>query len=314
MLKKTLLLLIFCFSALSPLGAMEEIVKAGQIDICYETFGKKSNPALLLIMGSGSQGILWPEPFCQKLAEAGFFVIRYDNRDTGFSTLFDFEKDPYTLLDMAKDSVALLDALKIEKAHLVGISMGGPIAELIAVHFPQRVHTMTLLATSCDFRPCYIAIENLPREEGLLSGPTADYLAWMRDLKDNVPKTAKEKLEQQLVGWRMISGSVFPFDEALYRGIMKTVQERTCSTTGQFNHYNATKRSLDLIRETPAQVAVPTLVVHGTEDPIFPPDHGEALAKKIKGAKYILIQGMGHVPVSAVFDLLVQKIEELSHF
>ena len=113
----------------------DEIAFANGIHICYETFGQKSQPSLLLIIGGCCQGIMWPREFCELLAQ-NFFVIRYDHRDTGYSSCFDFKTGPYTILDLAKDAIGLLDALDVDKAHLCGLSMGGPIAELMAAHYP----------------------------------------------------------------------------------------------------------------------------------------------------------------------------------
>ena len=142
----------------------EGIASVNTINTWYETFGKKNNPALLLIMGACTQGILWTTEFCELLSARGFFVIRYDHRDVGLSTYFNFEKEPYDLLDMAKDAVGLLDYLKISSAHLLGLSIGGPIAELISIHFSDKVLTLTLIATSYDFRPMNRAYAGLPEE------------------------------------------------------------------------------------------------------------------------------------------------------
>jgi pimeloyl-ACP methyl ester carboxylesterase len=306
MLKKILLLLLFSFSAL--LQAEEKIAQAGPVEICYETFGQESDPAILLIMGGGCQGVYWPEPLCQGLAQAGYFVIRYDNRDTGLSTLIDFEKDPYTLLDMAKDGLALLDALNIEKAHLVGLSMGGPIAELMAASAPERVQTLTLVATSCDFRPLLLTVANQPVPQGLLSNPLPHYLAWLKQMQ-NPPEGDEKQAQLELSGWKLLSGDFF--DEKLISSIVQTAKERERSSSTIANHLKAMELSFDLIREVPALVTVPTLVVHGSEDAIFPPDHGKALADSIKNSRHILISGMGHAPSLALLVLVVGNIEEL---
>ena len=120
---------------------------------------------------------MWPTEFCEKLADTGFYVIRYDHRDTGFSAYCDFEKNPYTLLDMAKDGAGLLDSIGVQKAHVVGLSMGGPITELIAVNFPEKVLSITLMATSPDFRPMNLAFAGCLPKRGrslLLAHPTCN--------------------------------------------------------------------------------------------------------------------------------------------
>jgi pimeloyl-ACP methyl ester carboxylesterase len=146
-------------------------LSAGEVEIWYETFGKKEEPAVLLISGATAQGSMWPSEFCQKLAGKGFFVIRYDHRDTGRSTHIDYETEPYDLLDMAKDASELLDKLAVKRAHLVGSSLGSAIAQILSVHYPDKVSSMTLMATTADSRPLHLALQGLPAEEGTLPPP-----------------------------------------------------------------------------------------------------------------------------------------------
>lgn len=115
------------------------IAKANNIDIWYETFGNINDEPLLLIMGGCCQGILWPTEFCKQLAASGFYVIRYDHRDTGLSTYFDYEKHPYDIRDLTEDAIGLIDYLKIKKCHAVGLSMGGPISELLSIKYPSKL-------------------------------------------------------------------------------------------------------------------------------------------------------------------------------
>jgi 10-carbomethoxy-13-deoxycarminomycin esterase len=287
-----------------------QIAKTEGIDIWYETFGKKSDPAFLLIMGGLSQGILWPTEFCEKLAKSGFFVIRYDHRDSGFSSCFNFEKSPYNLLDMAKDGVHLLDYLDIEKAHLLGLSMGGPIAELISVHFPKRVLTLTLQATSVDFRPSSLAYDRQYPNDITLSRPKEIYLNWMHTFLKLPPQTDEEVLEQRVLCWSILNGSQSPFEEDLYREIHREFLSRLKHPESLFNHLDAIKNSFELIQKAPQLVKTQTLIFHGSEDPIFPPDHGEALAKAITGSKFVFVQGMGHVPNSYFYDKVIDGIKE----
>lgn len=182
-----------------------EMTKSNDIDIWYETFGDKNDPALLLVMGGCSQGVLWPIELCQQFVDNGFYVIRYDNRDTGFSTCFDYQKEPYDLLDMAKDAAGLLDSLGIGKAHVLGFSMGGSISELLSVHFPEHVFTLTLISTSCDFRPLNLAIAGLPPEEGALPPPRMSFLVTTHEFLKFSPQTFEEKLEQRIALWNYIT-------------------------------------------------------------------------------------------------------------
>ena len=142
-----MLLNFFILMSMLPffsLHSESNIAHANGIDIWYETFGTPTDPAYLLITGGGGcQGILWPTYFCERLAKEGFYVIRYDNRDSGFSTCFDFNTNPYTLSDIAKDAIGLLDFLRIEKAHVFGLSMGGLVAKIMAAHYPQRIFSIS---------------------------------------------------------------------------------------------------------------------------------------------------------------------------
>ena len=191
-------------------GSEEHIAKANGIEIWYETFGEKENPSLLLIMGARGQGILWPTELCEQLAKENFYVIRYDHRDTGYSTCFDYEKNPYDLLDMAKDGIGLLDYLGIDKAHLWGLSMGGPIAELMAVHSPQRVFTITLMATSCDFRPASLAFDDMYPQDIVLSRPKEVYLNLTQRFFQSQSRTEEEILEERVLRWSILNGSEVP--------------------------------------------------------------------------------------------------------
>jgi len=286
-----------------------QIANVNGIKIWYETFGQKKNPAFLLIMGGCCQGILWPSEFCQRLADEGFFVIRYDNRDTGLSSCFDFEKHPYSLLDMTKDAIGLLDHLKINRAHVFGLSMGGPIAQLMAVHYPQRILSIALVATSCEFRPMNLAYAGLPAEENSLSRPKDVYLKWMQEFQQNIPQNPEEALEQRLVCWRILSGSVVPFEEDRYRELHRLFLDRQKYPEAMKNHLFVCKNSEELIRSVSSQVRVPTVIFHGSEDAIFPIDHGEKLSQTIPRSKFIPVHGLGHILNCAFYDLLIKELK-----
>lgn len=300
--------LIICLNC--SLGAGSGIAKANGINIWHETFGDEKDPALLLVMGGLCQGILWPTEFCEQLSEAGFYVIRYDHRDSGYSTCFDFKKQPYNLLDMAKDAVGLLDFLKIEKAHVLGLSMGGPIVELLSVHFPKRVLTLTLMASSCDFRPCTLAFEQVYPTDLTLSKPKDAYLKWMHGFVNRAPQTFDEQLQDRVKAWSILNGTITPFEERKYREIHAEFLSRLRYPESMLNHIQAIKNSFEMILEVPSKVRVPTLVIHGTEDPLLPPDHGEALSRAINDSRYVLVQGMGHVLNQQFYDLIVKEVQQ----
>lgn len=167
----------------SSLGASGQMTTSNGIELWYETFGEKENPALLMVAGGGVA-----KGFCEQLADAGL------------STCFDFAKHPYDLLDLAKDEMGLLDALLIEKAHVCGLSMGEPVEELMSVYFPERVATLTLISTSCDFRPFTLACDGASIEEFSLSGPQETYLTWIREFIEHPVSDFESTLQARISG------------------------------------------------------------------------------------------------------------------
>lgn len=286
------------------------IAQANHIEIWYDTFGHTHNQPLLLIMGACAQAILWPVTFCQKLADAGFYVIRYDHRDSGFSTSVDFEKNPYNLNDMMRDAIGLLDYLKIQKFHVVGLSLGGPMSELLAVHYPDRVQSLSLISTSCDFRPLNLALAGLPVEKNSLSYPLSPYLNWMKKFLETPPKDEQEHLALRLEGWRILNGNQLPFEEEEQKAMQQQFLNRLRYPLGMTNHVRVCQNSEAIIQKIPYQVQVPTTVFHGSEDPIFPPDHGQALAQAIQNSRYIPLDGMGHILNGYFDDIMVAAITE----
>lgn len=299
-------------SGLPLMAGQGQLAKANNIDIWYETFGEKENPAVLLIMGGSCQGILWPRAFCDMLANAGFYVIRYDHRDMGFSSHFDFEEKPYDVMDMTKDAVGLLDFIGVTKAHLFGVSLGSFIAELMAVHFPERVHSILLIGSTCDIRPMNRAYADLPIEENvILSPPAPDYLAWRKYRMQFAPQTEEEKLESRMQGWNKANGQTVPLDEKTNQEINKEFLSRLQHPTGLVNHLKLLQceSTETLVQTTPSKVKIPTVILHGSEDPVFPSDHGEALKKAIENSEYLLIEGMGHIPNDHFYDLYVDILK-----
>jgi pimeloyl-ACP methyl ester carboxylesterase len=275
----------------------EQIVKSNGIELWCEDFGDPRDPALLLVMGAGGQAIHWPEDFCETLAAAGRYVIRYDNRDTGQSTCFDFAKSPYTLADMARDAVGLLDAFGIGRAHVAGASMGGMIAQTLALEHRERLHTITSIMSSPLARSAIPAI--FTGRGGALPGAApkvVEVIAWQ---EANPPRTPEERIASELRMWRVLAGSGEPFDEAAVRAREERVMARAKHPDAARNHGLAIGASPDRT-EALRGVTTPTLVIHGADDPILPLPHGRATADAIPGAKLLVIEGMGHdVPLFA---------------
>jgi pimeloyl-ACP methyl ester carboxylesterase len=263
----------------------EGYVETNGIRLWYEDLGDPDGDAVVLIMGATASAISWPQELLDALTAAGLRVVRFDNRDIGLSTHVDYATEPYTLDDMATDTAGLLDALGIDRAHFVGASMGGMISQVMAIRFPDRVRSLALLITS-------------PGPDDRLS-PTSDAVVAIA----NRPATTAAELEQRSVDvWRVLTGSRFPFEEARYREL--AVMDAARGTNPNSAHGIAVFTAPSRI-EALATVGVPTLIVQGTEDPIFPFDHGEALAKAIPGSTFVTWEGVGHeVPAPLAPDLL----------
>lgn len=283
------------------------IVKNQDLELWTESFGDNSNPPLLLIMGSGGQGVLWPVEFCEQLVQKGFFVIRYDHRDTGLSTAFNFFTQPYTLLDMANDAIHILDHYGIEKAHIVGASLGGAVAMLLGAHHADRVRSLTLMVTTIDMRPCLDAFQGLNRNHSL-PGPNASVLAAAREYILNPPTTLEEKIEVHIKGAQINGGSI-PIDTELCRELATLAFTRTDKQDSAFNHIQAIIRSHELHAAAPSKITAVTHIIHGADDPLFPVAHGEATHAAIAGSTLSIIPGMGHNFANRqLFEPLINEI------
>jgi pimeloyl-ACP methyl ester carboxylesterase len=182
----------------------ERIIKANGIEIWTEDFGEASHIPILLIMGATAQGIRWPTPFCQQLADKNRYVIRYDHRDTGQSSCFDYAETPYTLADMADDAVGVLDAYDIAKAHIVGLSMGGMIGQIMAIEHPDRIHSLVSISSSPANGSQAVAITGFEP----LPPPTPKYHEVIRAWALDPPQTREEHIALQLRLFRALTGTL----------------------------------------------------------------------------------------------------------
>jgi len=283
-------------------------VKANGIEIVYDAFGEPSAPPLLLIQGLSMQMICWDEEFCTQLAAQGYWVIRFDNRDVGLSTKFDEAgrpnipalmqaqmqgeaiQAPYTLGDMAGDAVGLLDALEIESAHVVGVSMGGMIAQMIVIHYPDRVRTLTSIMSSTS-DPA------LP--------PPKPAAVWI--LVTPTPTDRAGYIEHDVQTWRALSGPGFPFDEDRTRERAGRFFDRGLSPAGTARQLAAILASGSR-KEALKTVTIPTLVIHGDADPLVPVEGGIDTANSIPGAELMIIEGMGHSLPPAIWPRVIETI------
>ena len=275
-------------------------IETNGAELCADTFGDPAHPAVLLIMGAAGSMDRWEEPFCERLAAAGRYVIRYDHRDTGGSTTYPPGKPGYTSDDLVADPLAILDHLGVERAHLVGLSMGGAIAQAIAIERPERVLSLTLMSTS----PVGTGGEELPPMSGelrALFGEPPDEPDW---------SDREAAIAFMLEGERPYAGSR-GIDEEAMRMLLGRVYDRSTSVPSGNNHFIL--EGSETTHARLAEVPAPALVIHGTDDPLFPLAHGEALARALPQAELLVIEGLGHeFPPSAWDEVLPALIAHTS--
>jgi pimeloyl-ACP methyl ester carboxylesterase len=275
----------------------QRMIRAGDAELCVETFGELGDPAILLISGAAASMDWWDDELCRRLAGEGRHVVRYDHRDTGRSTSYPAGAPGYTGSDLATDAVAVLDGLGVRRAHLVGISMGGALAQQLGADFPDRILSLTLISTS----PVDPVDAELP--------PMADHLKAKFENPPPEPDwTDREAVIAYMIqGERDYAGSI-PHDEARLRALAGRAYDRTRDmAASQQNHFATSEEETGGDRL--GRIAVPTLVLHGTEDPLFPLGHGEALAGSITGARLVALEGMGHqVPPPQLWDVVVAAL------
>ena len=283
----------------------------GAVDIAYEDMGDIENPPILLVMGLGCQLLTWSMPFCRKLIDAGYRVIRFDNRDIGLSGKLDGQRVtgnillrlvrhelgqsssvPYTVVDMAEDTVGLLDHLGIESAHIVGASMGGMITQVVAGSHPERIRSVSILFSSTN--------------EAFLPPPDVRALA---PLLKPPPKNATREqiIEHQATTFQTIGSKQFPTTrdervadatEAYDRGYYPAgIVRQLAAITGTGSLAKYTKR-----------ITAPTVVIHGTADPLVRPAGGKAIARHVVGSELVLVDGMAHDIPNALVDRVVDTI------
>lgn len=271
------------------------------VELCVETFGSPTDATVLLIAGGGQSMVWWEDGFCDRLAEAGRHVVRYDHRDTGRSTSSPPGRPPYTAAELAGDPLRILDALGVERAHVVGLSLGGGIAQRIAFQHPGRIRALCLASTT----PAFPA----EHERGL-PPPSRRVAATFTDPDPEPDWTARDAvIDYRVEAERPYAGDL-GFDEARCRSLAAMEVDRTTDMAASMtNHFV-------LDDDTPAGarlelITAPTLVLHGTADPMFPLEHGHALAREIPDARFVPLPRVGHQqPPPELWELAVSAIVE----
>lgn len=286
----------------------EQFCTVGDVKLCYEAFGEPEDPAVLLVMGLGTQMLGWHEDFCADLAARGFYVIRYDNRDVGLSTHHHDVRPPsmrelllrrpkrqaYTLDDMAQDGIGLLDALRIAQAHVVGASMGGMLAQLMAARHPSRVLSLTsIMSTTGNRWKGQPALRAYPF---FVSKP---------------PRTKEEAVERIVKLFGVVGSPGFERDEADLRARTARSYERSADPAGYARQLAAVVTAADRTPDL-RKVRMPTLVVHGTKDRLVRPSGGKATARAIRGARLLLIDGMGHDLPRGAWPRIIDAIADVA--
>jgi pimeloyl-ACP methyl ester carboxylesterase len=286
----------------------ERFAPVGELELCYETFGAQDATPLLLVMGLGSQMLLWDDEFCQQLADQGFWTIRFDNRDIGRSTILRdapvptrgqlLRRDPrgasYSLEEMADDAAGLLDHLEIAAAHIVGVSMGGMIAQLLAIRHPTRVLSLVSIMSTTGNRKVGRTHPRLfPR---LLRRPRLDREGYM---------------DEFIATYRAIGSKRYPQDQSRSRALAARCFERGIQPAGSARQLAAIMASPD---RTPLlrKLSVPATVIHGDADPLVRPSGGRATAAAIPGARLVIVPGMGHDMPRALWAQIIEEIMRLA--
>jgi pimeloyl-ACP methyl ester carboxylesterase len=266
------------------------------VRLCYQALGDPAWPTVLLVEGLGASMDWWPADLCVALSEGGRRVVRYDHHDTGRSTTGVAGEPAYTARDLLEDPLVILDDLGVDRAHLVGLSMGGGIAQELAVEHPRRVASLTLMSTSP-------ALDR--RDDTPLPGPAPE-LSGLWDGSATAPGEGAAT-EASVREDRLLTGGGH-FDEVRTRAIARRAARRSADPAAAANH--AAVVSGSPVRGALSEIRVPTLVVHGDRDPLFP-GHGPRLAAEIPGARLLVLHRTGHqVPPPQTWDLLLPALLE----
>jgi pimeloyl-ACP methyl ester carboxylesterase len=290
---------------------MKKTAKINNIDLCYEIIGENTWKNIVLISGLGSQMIRWDDTFCQLLVENGFRVVRFDNRDSGGSifserknihlnqTIDGLFKDitrediPYSLQDMTEDVIGLLDYLHIKKAHIAGRSMGGVITQLLASYYPERVQTINIIM-STSLNPSLPPAD--PEVMAMMTKPRTD------------PSVDKQNyIKESLAFAEKITGNTSKLDEEKEIKMIEEELSRSQSKGGIFRQLLA-MGSYEYNEEILNKITAPALIIHGTEDPIFPPDCARDTARSIPNSELLLIEGMGHSIPSELYTVIIDAV------
>jgi pimeloyl-ACP methyl ester carboxylesterase len=274
----------------------ELMLEANGVELCVQTFGDSGDPPVLLVMGLSASMLHWEDEFCERLAAGGRFVIRYDHRDTGRSTTYPPGAPGYTGADLDADAAGVIDALGVSPAHVVGFSAGGGIAQILALDYPDRVASLTLISTSSGSGDDLPGMSDELRARFSHPPPEPDW----SDREAVIDYLVEEE--------RAYAAPSRPFEEAERRELAGRIFERTIDIAASMKNHWILPDEGDGWRERLGEIRVPTLVIHGTEDPFFQLGHALALEREIPGARLVRVERMGHELPRAAWDVVVPEI------
>lgn len=285
----------------------ELFVKYQELELCTHYFGSPINPAVVLISGAAGQSILWNKIFCQNIANAGYFVIRFDSRDTGLSSGINYNDNPYNLKDMASDIGKILNHFNIKKAHIVGMSMGGYVAQNLAIHFPEHVLSLTYIMTTINS----LSLRGI-RQVSKLPGQDPQLVKEMSIIYQTPRLTLEDRIKTLTDTWQLFNGNAshFPYQE--WYQLAEESYKRAKSNNAVRNHRQAILNSPADRTNDLKNISIPTLIIHGEVDPIIKVEHALYTKQCLPHAKLLIIKKMGHI-LSSVFTNQVEDAL-LSHF
>lgn len=272
----------------------QQLLHTNQVEINTESFGDPSDPPVLLIMGAMSSLDWWDEKFCERLAAAGRYVIRYDHRDLGQSVVYEPGTSNYTITDLADDAFGILDAYSIEKVNIMGMSLGGMIGQIMAIKHPERVLSLTILASSV-FGSEQSELPQMDQEILDFHGKSAS-IDW---------NNREEAVAYLADGWAVLSGSK-SFEKKRMYALAEREYTRAKQIQSRFNYIflGGGEKYLDRMNE----IRVPTIILHGTEDRALPFEHGQALTRAIPHAELVTLEGTGHELHTEDWDIIIDSI------
>lgn len=277
----------------------ERMIEANGVELCYQPFGDRSDQPILLSHGGGNTMLSWSEDFCERLAAGRRLVVRYDSRDSGRSTTYEPGAPKYALRDLVADAAALIDALGLERAHFVGLSQGAGVGQLLALEHPEKVATLTLLSST----------PGIPGEDATDLPGMAPELEEFFSTSGPEPDWAdREAVIEYLVEAERPFAGPGTFDEHAMRRLAARVFDRATNLAANVTNPFVIESGENRRRRLD-EITAPTLVIHGEADPVFPLEHGRALAREIPGAKLLVLDRTGHeYPPPRTWDVVIPAI------